>query len=339
MDKNRIKLIQDLLKSEEALFVYSPSNVFYLIEKRINGLFLLITKYEIFALVSKMLKSQAEDVLNLKTIVGDTFKDQALQIKKLNIKKIYLDSEDISFNLYILIKKYFSDVNFSQIIKNLRITKSQKEIDKINKAIRITNKVLNETRLFIKEGVTEIQVKNFILQKFLFYDVEASFEPIVAFGKNSAYPHHISDHTKFQSEDIILIDLGCKVNGYCCDITRVYNLNEEARKYYKILVTLQKKLISMCKVNMKVKDIHNYALDFLSQYGIEDKYLHSTGHGLGVDIHEPPFVSFRDKTILKEGMVITIEPGVYFRNKFGLRIEDDILITTSSAKILTKNIK
>lgn len=338
MDRKKIEIIQNLLKRKEAFLVTLPSNIFYLISKKLDGIFLLITKNEIFTLAPLMLKSQLEDMLGLKTIVADTLKKQLQQIKKIGIKKIYLDTRLIPFNLYELVKKYYN-VEFNSLITNLRLIKSPQEIEKIERAIAISNKILQETKLFIKEGITEKQVKNFILERFLSYNVEPSFEPIVAFGRNSAYPHHISDNTQFKPDEMILIDFGCKVEGYCCDITRVYNLTKEETKYYKILINLQKKLISMCKTGVKVKDIHSFAIKFLTRYSIEENYLHGTGHGLGVDIHELPSISFKDKSVLKEGMVITIEPGVYFKDRFGLRIEDDVLITNSIPKVLTEEVK
>lgn len=339
MDANKVKLIQKVLKDKEALFITSPSNIFYLTNKKLDGFFLLITKKEVFALTSIMLKSQIEDMLGLKTISASTLKKQFQQVKKIGIIKLYLDTRLVPLSLYEILKRYYKNIGFSQLLTNLRMIKSVQEIEKIKQAVYITNRVLQETKLFIKEGVIEKQVKNFILERFLLYNVEPSFEPIVAFGRNSAYPHHISDETQYKNGDIVLIDLGCKVEGYCCDITRVYNLNKETKKCYNILNVLQKKLISMCKVGTKVKDIHKFAVSFLSKYYLDKNYIHGTGHGLGLDIHEEPYLSLKDKTFLKEGMVITIEPGIYFNGRFGLRIEDDILITDSNPKVLTEDIK
>jgi Xaa-Pro aminopeptidase len=135
----------------------------------------------------------------------------------------------------------------------------------------------------------------------------------------------------------VLIDLGCKYKGYCCDVTRMYNVEKNPKIYYfyNLLKELQKKLISLCKPGVKVKDIDLYARKFVEQLGLKDKYLHSTGHGIGIEIHEPPRLSQFDETVLKENMVITIEPGIYFENEFGLRIEDDVLVIKDGCKVLT----
>lgn len=148
----------------------------------------------------------------------------------------------------------------------------------------------------------------------------------------------------FGKKSFALIDLGCKMDGYCSDITRMFFVEKSlaVRNFFNKLYQLQKQLISMCTVGEKVSNIDNFARKFCKDLGIEKNYLHSTGHGVGLEIHESPRISVKDNTVLKEGMIITIEPGIYFnhsknfKRSFGLRVEDMVLITKNGPVVLTK---
>ncbi len=339
MDERKIKLIQSRLDKKEVLLVLNKYNLFYLTQTNLDGYFLTIAKDNVKVFGARMLFSQLKEIFkDLEVVVDDSIEKQIPKIIE-NRKILLIDDEEISVKKYNILKKYFK-VRFSSLIKDLRIVKDESEISKIKKAAKVVKKVLKETKNFIKEGVTEIDVKNFILKKFLEYNVEPSFEPIVAFDENTSYPHHISTSKKFRRNSLVLIDLGCKYKGYCCDVTKMYNFdkNRRIKDLYLKLKNLQEFLVSLCKPGVKVKMIDKYARDYFKKLGLEEKYLHSTGHGLGVEIHEPPRVSIKDNTTLQDGMVITIEPGIYFDKDFGLRIEDDV-VCGSNPTVITRRYK
>ncbi|MEN3013756.1 MAG: M24 family metallopeptidase [Endomicrobiia bacterium] len=339
MVTEKISSIQKLLDNNNVLLVLNNNNLFYLTGKNYNGYCLAISKNSVKVLTSEMFYGQIKKIFNQNHIViGENLVKQVLNLDIKN-KLLLLDTDNIPVKDYKILRKHFNVV-FSDIIINLRKIKSEEEIKNIKQALKITQKILKEVKEFIKVGVKEVEVKNFILKKFIENNVEPAFDPIVAFDSNTSYPHHIPTNKKFKKESIILIDIGCKYNGYCCDITRMYNLDKhpKIKELYFKLKFLQQNLISMCKKGTKVKDIDIFAKEYFRKIGLEKNYLHSTGHGIGIEVHESPRISSKDESILKEGMVVTIEPGIYFNNKFGLRIEDDILCKENYYEILSSYI-
>lgn len=165
-----------------------------------------------------------------------------------------------------------------------------------------------------------------------------AFETIVASGPNSSMPHAIPTDRKIQEQDIIQFDFGCKVNGYCSDFSRVLfigGITEEEEKVYKFVLQeyefIRSKLADGINIKETLKESENH-------YKIENyELLHSFGHNLGLDIHEEPVLSVRYETKLKKNMILTVEPGVYIPGKFGIRIEDTILINKDGSNILTKS--
>ena len=340
--KDRILKLQEKLNINDLLITNNTANIFYLTGINFNGLTIAISKNNFYILTSPMIASQIKKFFeNKNLIIAESLQQQLQMLKEKNgTKNVVLEEETTSLKFYNELRKSFKNIRIKNFVIQLRQIKDLTEISKIKTACNIVKNILKKVENILKKGIKEIEVKNFILKKFLDYKVEPSFDPIVAFDENTSYPHHVSGDKKFKNDSLVLIDLGCKYKGYCCDVTRVFNVEKNKKIYYLYnkLKELQIKLISMCKLSVKVRDIDNYARKFFEQLRLNDKYLHSTGHGLGIEIHEPPRISIYDENVLQEGMVITVEPGVYFEGKFGLRIEDDVLITKDSFKILTKNI-
>jgi Xaa-Pro aminopeptidase len=343
MDFGKINFITKTLSKKEIFLVVNKTDILYLTHKEFDGVSLVISSFgEVYCLVSPMLVTQAKKVFKKEVneknfVVGDNLVSQ-LKSLPIKFKKIFVE-KNVSLTLYNLLTKHWS-LKTTQLITNLRQTKSKQEIKNVLQAVDITKKVLLETKKILKVGVTEKEVKKYILKKFLDYDVEPSFEPIVAFNENTSFPHHISEEKRFNKKSFVLIDLGCKVNGYCSDVTRMFFVekNDVVWYYYRKLCELQNKLVSMCVVGKKVSEIDSFAKKFCKNIGVEKNYLHSTGHGVGLEIHELPRINVEDESVLKEGMVITIEPGIYFGSRFGLRKEDMVLVTKTFPKVLTKNI-
>jgi len=339
--KDRILKIQKQIGKNEILVTTDPADIFYLVGINIDAPF-VVTKNSYYILVSPMLKGQLRKIFKDNNLIVAEDNKQLLNMlkKKVKVERVILGNENTSVKFYNLLKQSFKNIKIKNVISQLRQIKDESEVSYIKTAVKILKKVLNETKNMLKEGIKEIEVKNFILKKFLDYNVEASFEPIVAFDENTSYPHHVSSDKKLKKDSLVLLDLGCKYNGYCCDVTRMFNVekNQKIFYFYNQLKELQKRLLSLCKPKVKVKEIDLYAKKFLEQFGLKDKYLHSTGHGIGIEIHEPPRISEFDKSVLKENMVITIEPGIYFEGEFGLRIEDDILIKEKNCVVLTNEV-
>jgi len=190
---------------------------------------------------------------------------------------------------------------------------------------------------------------SFELKKIITYKnkFDLSFEPIVAINQNAALPHATATKTKFKKNDLILIDAGIKYKRYCSDRTVTLGCksddfyqrkqlfkNKTYQKIYDIVLKAQELAIKNTKAGMKAKDIDKIAREYIDKKGYGKYFIHSTGHGVGLDIHELPIISPKSTTIIKENMVFTIEPGIYLPNHFGVRIEDTIYIHNSKANIL-----
>lgn len=241
-----------------------------------------------------------------------------------------------------LIRKYKINnlVETEHIIEKQRMIKDQEEISSLEKACEITDNCFQYILTYIKPGMTERQIADEIEEYYKKRTEGLSFETIVASGENTSKPHAVPTDRKIQENDIITIDMGCKVNGYCSDMTRTFFVGEpteEMKKVYDIVLNNQKFAIEQYKDGANARQITKMIEnDFkLNGYNL----IHSLGHGVGLEIHELPFMSYRYDTSLRENMVVTDEPGIYIPGKFGIRIEDTIQITKFGCISLTNSEK
>ncbi len=209
----------------------------------------------------------------------------------------------------------------------------------IRKSCVIASQILREVVKNLEQGKTEKEVASEIRRLAKSEASGIAFRPIVAFGKNSAIPHHHATERKLKKGDVVKIDLGVKISGWCSDITRTFFTAEPTRlqrEVYEAVLAAQLAGIRKTKVGMRAKDLDAVARDFLKEKGLGKYFIHTLGHGLGQKVHTAPKIGPKSKAVLKSGEVITIEPGVYLKNKFGVRIEDSILVKNKSVEILTK---
>lgn len=215
-------------------------------------------------------------------------------------------------------------------IEDQRLLKDSVEIKKLKKSQQINEETLKRVQKLFKTGVTELELAWQI--KVIGHELSAediSFEPIVGFGPHSAIPHHQNTSTKLKANDLILVDMGMKFEGYCSDMTRTFlpkkPTAEQVNVYEKVL-RAQTLAIAAIKPGVSCKALDEIARKSM---GKDAKYFgHSLGHGVGLDVHEAPNLSSRSKDILEAGMVVTVEPGIYLDGRFGVRIEDCGLVTT-----------
>ncbi len=210
----------------------------------------------------------------------------------------------------------------------------------IRKAADIASKVIDETIEMISPGMTENEVASLIrkLLKQNGADRE-SFRIIVASGKRTALPHGYATSKKISPSDVVMIDMGAKYRGNCSDITRTFFMKEpdkQQKKIYDLVEKAQEIAIAKVKAGVPVRDIDKKVRDYFKMNRVEKYFPHSTGHGIGLKVHENPRISIKnDNDKLTTGTVITIEPGLYFNGKFGIRIEDMLLVTDNGYEILT----
>jgi Xaa-Pro aminopeptidase len=222
-------------------------------------------------------------------------------------------------------------------VEKHRMVKSEDELAAIRTSVATNSKAFSEAIKTIREGMTETDLAAELEYRMRRNGAERpSFETIVAAGRRTALPH--AQPTGERLHTLLLVDMGCMQAGYASDMTRMLHLGKpgaKTRKLYKAVLEAQLAGIAAVRAGVKAGDVDRAARNVLKAHGLEKEFVHSTGHGLGLEIHEPPRLGKRDRTYLQAGMVITIEPGAYVQDAGGVRIEDTVLVTESGCEILT----
>lgn len=222
---------------------------------------------------------------------------------------------------------------------NQRAIKDAGEIANIRKALAIQQQAFQRVTREIRPGDTEraVAAKLEYVMRSLGAD-GPSFNTIIAAGANASLPHAIPGSSKIKRGGIVLIDWGAKFSGYCSDLTRVIALGKmpaKMREVYKIVLDAQLAAIDAIAPGKKLKDIDKVARDIITKAGYGDRFGHGLGHGIGLDIHEQPSLSWRTEDVLEVGQVVTVEPGIYLPGVGGVRIEDDVLVTRTGRDVLS----
>ncbi len=229
--------------------------------------------------------------------------------------------------------------------KSAMAVKTEAEIANIRLACKATDEAFVELLPQIKEGMTENEVA--ALLEYLMRGHGASgtsFETICAFGANGSVPHHETGNTKLKFGDAVLIDFGCKINGYCSDCTRTFLFGDdgkhgEFKELYDKVLTAHMLVKEQFTAGMTGKQGDAIARDYLKKYGLSQYFSHSLGHSLGINIHESPNLTPTDESVFSNGMVFSDEPGIYLAGKLGIRIEDTVTLKDGKVVSLTDSDK
>jgi len=268
------------------------------------------------------------------------------QLQKLGVKRLAIEKNHISVGTYESWKEAFSNVELvptSGLIENLRIYKDASELDIIKQAVKIADEAFAHVLNFIRPGVREMDVAlelEFFMRKQGATGV--GFETIVASGARGALPHGRASEKVIQAGEMVTLDFGAAYKGYNSDITRTVSVGEPSdkmREIYEIVLRAQLNCVNNIKPGMTGKEGDALTRDIIAAAGYGAAYGHSTGHGLGVEVHEQPNLSAVSHTVLQPGMLVTVEPGIYITDLGGVRIEDDVLITENGCEILTQSTK
>lgn len=235
-------------------------------------------------------------------------------------------------------EKAFVDV--SPAIEEARRFKSVEELRRVAEAGRIGSEAFDMVLEKIHEGMTENELASELAHEMMKLGATGpSFETIVAFGANSSMPHYSPGKTKLKRGDLVLMDYGALFQRYCSDITRTVVLgqaNEQQKHMHDVVLEAQTKSMHAIKENMNGKDVDKVARDIIDASEFKGRFIHSLGHGLGMDVHDHPALSSNLDFPLKDSMVVTVEPGVYIPKVGGLRIEDDVVVKKDGFELLTK---
>ena len=277
--------------------------------------------------------------------MGSIIDEVAKQAADLGIKRLGFEQDHLSFATY---KSYENTVQaelvpVSGVVEKLRLIKSDAEIKILKEAAEIADAAFQHILSFIRPGIREIDVAN-ELEFFMRKNgaISSSFDIIVASGYRSALPHGVATEKVIEKGEFVTLDFGAYYKGYCSDITRTVAVGEvsgELRSIYKIVLEAQLRGMTGIKPGMTGREADALTRDYITEKGYGDYFGHSTGHGIGLEVHEGPGLSVRTDTVLEPGMVVTVEPGIYIPGLGGVRIEDDTVVTKDGNESLTHSPK
>lgn len=238
------------------------------------------------------------------------------------------------------LKKGCTFINGSPIVDEARSLKDQEEKGLMRESSQVNDAVMDKIIKGIDKSRTEKEIAEGLLRIYRENGAEAySFDPIIAYGKNAADPHHGSDNSILMEGDSIIIDIGCKKNSYCSDMTRTVfykKASEKARDVYNTVLEANIRAINAVKPGVRFCDIDGAARGYIESKGYGKYFTHRTGHSIGIDDHEYGDVSSVNTHEVKEGMIFSIEPGIYIQGEVGVRIEDLVLVTEDGCEVLNK---
>jgi Xaa-Pro aminopeptidase len=305
-----------------------------------NSLFLKLGDYR-YIITDGRYTLEAKEEANAEVVESrDLIKKAKELILKHRIKKIVLDPVNWNYDSFVQIAKVAHIQKVPCFSHKKRMIKTQKELEIIKEAVRLGALAFEKFSKVIEPGIDEYELsyrfKEFLTDR---GRRELSFEPIVAINENAAKPHAKVSEKKLNKGDLLLLDAGIKYKRYCSDRTRSVFIgdavsmgkvqkfsNKKIQKIYDIVLKAQLEAIKNIKIGMEISNLDKIARDIIKKEGYGDYFVHSLGHGVGLDIHEWPYVNSRNNIKIKEGMVFTIEPGIYIPNEFGIRIEDMVMI-------------
>ena len=338
----------ELLKTkEDCVIISSPENRRYFTSFNSSDGFLVITGNEtIFFTDSRYIEAAQNQVTVCKSVllkrVSETI---APYLKEKNIENIYLETERLTVAELNSLKKVFdfckveAKEEVDEIINKLRSVKTEKEVEYIKKAQQIAEDAFKHILKFIKVGVTEKEIALELDFYMLSHGAEAvSFETIAVSGKNSSMPHGVPTDKRIENGDFITMDFGAVYNGYHSDMTRTVIVGaptEKQKEVYETVLKAQKEALAVLKNGITGVEADKAARDIIEAKGYKENFGHGTGHGVGIEIHESPNLSPYSKAILETGNIVTVEPGIYIPDEFGVRIEDMALITENGYINLT----
>ncbi len=262
-------------------------------------------------------------------------------------KKIGLNFSSISYNDFKNFEELFSDAEFFDVDESFsktRIVKDEKEIFFIKKAAEIVDRVVEKIPEIVNKGIHEFELASemeYLMGKY--GSDRPAFETISSFGSNTAEPHYTHGKKKISDGDFVLCDFGANYMKYNSDITRTFifgNISKKQKKIYETVRRAQKIGLEKIKPGIRASEIHDAVFDFIQKSSFKDCFIHSTGHSLGLDVHDPGLsINSECDIVLEENMVFTVEPGVYLPGFGGVRIEDDIRVISDGFEFLTKSDK
>ena len=350
--EKKMKVFQEHLKKKFDVALVSPGLNFYYLTglspaSTLERLFLLVVPADgnLVIIAPKLYQNELKSSW-ISNIVYWEDKDDPYEILKIFMANLerktgnLLIEDSMPSLILINIMKYIGQYRLepiSTVISKFRIIKNEEDLKCMKRAADIVDRVFYDLIEKNLEDKTEIDLATLIDQLMRNFGAEGtSFETIVASGANGANPHHTPGNRKLQKGDLVILDYGARYQGYCSDITRtiaIGHVSDNEKKVYEIVKDAQENAFRSVKAGVKAKEVDYSARKVIERCGYGAFFSHRTGHGIGLDAHEEPYITSTNERILENGMVFTIEPGIYLSGKFGVRIEDDVLVKKTGERL------
>ncbi len=343
---HKISFIQKFIEKEKisAFFFSKPANIFYLSGFHSTHAYILITLEKNYFLTdSRYFEKAKEELKNWEVILieGNTFTFLKKFFKSLNLKTIGFEKE--AFTIFLREKLRTKGLRFKGFLnplKPLRMIKLPQELEILVEGIKKTDLVYEALLKKNSLNDTELSLRGkLVYEGFKMGFSGESFPAIIASGEHSSVPHWESGNFKIKIPAPLLIDMGFCWKGYMTDFTRTIYLGKPEKEFlnhYEMVKTAFFKALEKVKVGERIGKIDEEVREYFHKKGVLKHFLHATGHGIGVEIHEAPRVYFKEKEVIQEGMVFTIEPGLYFEGKWGIRLENIIIVKDGKGEVVSK---
>jgi Xaa-Pro aminopeptidase len=329
----------------DALLINHDIDIHYLTEYPAHDAWLLVTPSEVFYITDGRYIEEVKKGLRGITAIQynrSIFEEVVTCCRKARVRRMGIDERRLTVDQHKRLKglchKSVSIVEANTCVDQLRVIKEPGELLLMREALRLDLKAYRYIKPWIKPGVSELDILH-RLEGFIRKEgVAFAFDPIIASGPNSAYPHARVTGRKLCRKEPVLIDLGMDYKGYKSDLTRMFFLDTMPASYkndLSIVHDAQHEAFKVIKPGVLAKEVDAVVRNYLKKHGLAERFTHSLGHGVGMEVHEAPRLSVSSDAVLQENMVCTVEPGVYFPGKYGIRLEEMVLVTKKGCEILS----
>ena len=326
----------------EGVLLANPSNVTWLTGFSGDSAEVLVTMHHAYLVTDSRYTEQAEQEAGERFSIEETTAAERLAyldglMSKRKIRTLAIERSYVTLQLFEDFEKswFIRYADIDGAMRQLRAIKTPEDLERMRRGAKITEDAFEHLLKYIKPGVSERELYAVLIYFMNKAGVEPSFRPILASGENSAMPHAPITERKLEPGDLLTMDFGVKLEGQCTDFTRtvaISGLEQKLQVVYNTVKLAQEAALAAVRAEQECSEVDEAARSFIENAGYGKYFGHSTGHGVGVDIHEAPTVSKTSQDMLKENMVITIEPGIYLPKKGGVRIEDFVAVTENGCE-------